>query len=248
MATITAADVKKLRDATGAGMMDAKKALTEADGDFDAAIEILRVTGQAKMAKRSDREASNGLVASAGKTVIQLGAETDFVAKNAEFIALADEIATAVDAAGAHGVEAAKAVVAAVRQDRGRGRRRAERQDRREARAGRGRHLRRPGQHLPAQAVPGPAAAGRRHGRVRRWRRGLRPRHRDADRGHVPVLRHPRRGARRRARERAQDRRADRQGGGQARGDHPAHRRGSPRRLLQGGLPGRAGRASPTTS
>lgn len=110
MATITAADVKKLRDATGAGMMDAKKALTEADGDFDAAIEILRVTGQAKMANRSDRDASNGLVASAGKTVIQLGAETDFVAKNAEFMALADEIATAVDAAGAHGVEAASAV------------------------------------------------------------------------------------------------------------------------------------------
>jgi elongation factor Ts len=110
MPTITAADVKKLRDATGAGMMDAKKALTEADGDFDAAIEILRVTGQAKMANRSDRDASNGLVAAAGKTVIQLAAETDFVAKNAEFMALADEIAKAVDAAGAHGVEAAGAV------------------------------------------------------------------------------------------------------------------------------------------
>lgn len=110
MATITAADVKKLRDATGAGMMDAKKALTEADGDFDAAVEILRVSGQAKMAKRSDREASNGLVASSGKTVIQLGAETDFVAKNAEFVALAESIAKAVDAAGAHGVEAANAV------------------------------------------------------------------------------------------------------------------------------------------
>ncbi|MCE1173930.1 MAG: translation elongation factor Ts [Propionibacteriales bacterium] len=104
---ITAADVKKLRDATGAGMMDAKKALTEADGDFDAAVEILRVTGQAKMANRSDRDASNGLVASAGQTVIQLAAETDFVAKNAEFMTLADDIATAVDAAGAHGVEAA---------------------------------------------------------------------------------------------------------------------------------------------
>ena len=111
MATITAAEVKKLRDATGAGMMDAKKALTEADGDFDAAVEILRVTGQAKMAKRSDREASNGLVASSGKTVIQLGAETDFVAKNEEFMALADAIAAAVDAAGADGVEAASAVV-----------------------------------------------------------------------------------------------------------------------------------------
>lgn len=110
MATITAADVKKLRDATGAGMMDAKKALTEADGDFDAAVEILRVTGQAKMAKRSDREASNGLVASSGKTVIQLGAETDFVAKNAEFMALAQDIAAAVDAAAPADLAAAKAV------------------------------------------------------------------------------------------------------------------------------------------
>jgi elongation factor Ts len=107
MTAITAADVKKLRDLTGAGMMDAKKALTEASGDFDAAVEILRVTGQAKMANRSDREASNGLVAAAGKTVIQLAAETDFVAKNAEFMALAAEIATAVDAAGAHGADAA---------------------------------------------------------------------------------------------------------------------------------------------
>ena len=110
---ITAADVKKLRDATGAGMMDAKKALTEADGDFEAAVEILRVTGQAKMAKCSDREASNGLVASAGKSVIHLAAETDFVAKNAEFVALADEIAQAVDGSGATDVAAANAVVLA---------------------------------------------------------------------------------------------------------------------------------------
>lgn len=107
---ITAADVKKLRDATGAGMMDAKKALTEADGDYDAAVEILRVTGQAKMAKRSDREASNGLVAAAGKAVIQLAAETDFVAKNAEFMATADQIAQAVEAAKADGRDAAGAV------------------------------------------------------------------------------------------------------------------------------------------
>ncbi len=64
MATITAADVKKLRDATGAGMMDCKKALTETDGDYDKAIEILRVSGQAKAAKRgAERSASNGLVA-----------------------------------------------------------------------------------------------------------------------------------------------------------------------------------------
>lgn len=107
---ITAADVKKLRDATGAGMMDAKKALTEADGDFDKAIEILRVTGQAKAAKRgAEREASNGLVAAAGNALIQLGAETDFVAKNEEFVALAQKIAAAADAAKADSVEAANA-------------------------------------------------------------------------------------------------------------------------------------------
>ncbi|MGJ6981151.1 translation elongation factor Ts [Aestuariimicrobium soli] len=104
---ITAADVKKLRDATGAGMMDAKKALTEADGDFDKAIEVLRVSGQAKAAKRSDREASNGLVAAAGTTLIQLASETDFVAKNDEFVALANEIVAAVDAAKVNGKEAA---------------------------------------------------------------------------------------------------------------------------------------------
>ena len=108
---ITAADVKKLRDATGAGMMDAKKALTEAEGDFDKAVEILRVTGMAKAAKRSDRDAANGLVAASGNALIQLGAETDFVAKNDEFVALATEVAKAVDAAKVDGVEAAKAIV-----------------------------------------------------------------------------------------------------------------------------------------
>lgn len=114
MPSFTASDVKKLRDATGAGMMDAKKALTEADGDFDKAIEVLRVSGQAKAAKRgSEREASNGLVASAGNALIQLGAETDFVAKNDEFVALADEIAQAVDAQGAADVESAQALTLA---------------------------------------------------------------------------------------------------------------------------------------
>lgn len=107
---IKAADVKKLRDATGAGMMDAKKALTEADGDFEKATEILRVTGAAKAAKRADRDANNGLVAASGNALIQLGSETDFVAKNAEFIELGDTIAKAVDAAQADGKEAALAV------------------------------------------------------------------------------------------------------------------------------------------
>ena len=95
MATIAAVDVKKLRDATGAGMMDAKKALTEAEGDFDHAVEILRVTGQAKAAKRgAERSASNGLVAAEGGALIQLGAETDFVAKNEQFQGLASQIAS----------------------------------------------------------------------------------------------------------------------------------------------------------
>ena len=62
MATITAAEVKKLRDMTGAGMMECKKALVEAEGDFDKAVEILRIAGAAKAAKRADRAAANGLV------------------------------------------------------------------------------------------------------------------------------------------------------------------------------------------
>jgi len=95
---ISAADVKKLRDLTGAGMMDCKKALEEAEGDFDSAVEVLRVKGQAKAAKRgSEREASNGLVAHRGNAMIQLACETDFVAKNEDFQALADEIAAIAD-------------------------------------------------------------------------------------------------------------------------------------------------------
>jgi len=108
---ITAADVKKLRDQTGAGMMDAKKALEEADGDVERATEILRVTGAMKAANRSDRQASNGLVAAFGHALIKLAAETDFVAKNAEFVALADRIVRAVDEAKAEGTLAANALI-----------------------------------------------------------------------------------------------------------------------------------------
>jgi elongation factor Ts len=99
MAAITAADVKKLRDLTSAGMMECKKALTEADGDFDAAVEILRISGAAKAAKRgAERTASNGLVASQGGSLVELLCETDFVAKNADFQALADQIVAVADA------------------------------------------------------------------------------------------------------------------------------------------------------
>jgi elongation factor Ts len=108
MATITAADVKKLRDATGAGMMDCKKALTEADGDFDKAVEVLRINGQAKAAKRgAERAATNGLVAHQDGALLQLGAETDFVAKNAEFQSLAADAVKAAAASKAGTVEAA---------------------------------------------------------------------------------------------------------------------------------------------
>jgi elongation factor Ts len=110
MATITATDVKQLRDATGAGMMDCKKALTEADGDFEKAVEILRVSGQAKAAKRgAERSASNGLVASSDGAMLQLGAETDFVAKNQAFQDLAADAVKAVAASKADSVEAANA-------------------------------------------------------------------------------------------------------------------------------------------
>jgi elongation factor Ts len=93
MANFTAADVKRLRDATGAGMMDAKKALQETDGDFDKAVEVLRIKGAAKAAKRgAERTASNGLVAAEGGALVELACETDFVAKNADFQKLAADI------------------------------------------------------------------------------------------------------------------------------------------------------------
>ena len=102
MAAITAADVKKLRDLTSAGMMECKRALTEADGDFDAAVEILRISGAAKAAKRgAERTTKNGLVASKGGSLVELLCETDFVAKNADFQAFADEVVALADEIGA---------------------------------------------------------------------------------------------------------------------------------------------------
>ncbi len=98
MANITAADVNKLRQQTGAGMMDCKKALVEADGDFEKAVDVLRKQGQKVAAKRADREATEGCVL-AGTTsdntfgaVVSLNCETDFVAKNESFIALTQKI------------------------------------------------------------------------------------------------------------------------------------------------------------
>jgi len=93
---VTMAEISKLRTMTGAGMMDCKNALTEAQNDFDKAIEIIRKKGQATAAKRSDREASEGCVLAASNggfaAVLALKCETDFVAKNADFIALTQSV------------------------------------------------------------------------------------------------------------------------------------------------------------
>ncbi len=96
---ISASDVKKLRDITGVGMMDCKRALEEAAGDFDAAIDLLRKKGQKVAAKRADREAKEGVIATAssgdGRTAIlvEVNCETDFVARNEEFQAFASSVA-----------------------------------------------------------------------------------------------------------------------------------------------------------
>ena len=95
MANFSAADVKRLREATGAGMMDSKKALEEADGDFDAAVEVLRIKGAKNIGKRAERTAGNGLVAHAEGALVELNCETDFVAKNEQFQQLAESIAVA---------------------------------------------------------------------------------------------------------------------------------------------------------
>lgn len=102
MAEITAQDIQRLRQDAGVGMMDAKKALADADGDFDKAFELLRERGQAKMAKRADREASEGAIGSYVHVqndrpvlgvLVELSCETDFVAKSDEFRQTADDIA-----------------------------------------------------------------------------------------------------------------------------------------------------------
>lgn len=99
MANYTAADVKALREATGSGMLDCKKALEETNGDYDKAVEILRIKGAKSVSKRADREASEGLVAVSGNTIVEINCETDFVAKNQAFIDFATSIAEAAGAA-----------------------------------------------------------------------------------------------------------------------------------------------------
>ncbi|EHR49656.1 translation elongation factor Ts [Saccharomonospora marina XMU15] len=95
MANYTAADVKRLRELTGSGMMDCKKALEENEGDFDKAVEYLRIKGAKDVGKRAERATAEGLVAGDGGVLIELNSETDFVAKNEEFVQLADRIVEA---------------------------------------------------------------------------------------------------------------------------------------------------------
>ncbi len=108
---ISAADVKKLRELTGAGMMDCKKALDEAEGDFEKAAELIRVKLGKKMAERgAEREASAGLVATSGGALVELNCETDFVAKGDDFVAAAQRIADAAAEAEVGDAEALKTV------------------------------------------------------------------------------------------------------------------------------------------
>ena len=117
MANYTAADIKALRERTGAGMLDVKKALDEADGNAEKALEIIRIKGLKGVSKREGNTTSEGLVAlvvtavDGGEvgTVVELNSETDFVAKSDAFIALADRVLSAVAASGAADVEAALA-------------------------------------------------------------------------------------------------------------------------------------------
>jgi len=109
LANFTAADVKRLRELTGAGMLDCKNALAETDGDFDKAVEALRIKGAKDVGKRAERATAEGLVAAEGGALIELNSETDFVAKNAEFQKLADEIVAAAARSKAADVDALKA-------------------------------------------------------------------------------------------------------------------------------------------
>ncbi len=116
MANITAQDINKLRQATGAGMMDCRKALTETNGDFEAAIDWLRKQGQKVAAKRGDREAKEGVVIAQTNSdhtkgyIVTVSCETDFVSKNADFVAFVQKIADAAVNADANTIEELKAV------------------------------------------------------------------------------------------------------------------------------------------
>ncbi|WP_433593543.1 translation elongation factor Ts [Nocardia sp. CA-145437] len=110
MANYTAADVKRLRELTGSGMMDCKKALEENAGDFDKAVEFLRIKGAKDVGKRAERATAEGLVVSQDGVLIEINSETDFVAKNQEFQDVANAIVAAAAKARPADLDALKAV------------------------------------------------------------------------------------------------------------------------------------------
>ena len=110
MANYTAADVKRLRELTGSGMMACKNALAEAEGDFDKAVEQLRIKGAKDVGKRAERTTAEGLVVSKDGVLLELDCETDFVAKNEDFLKLAESIVTVAAAAKPADVDALKAL------------------------------------------------------------------------------------------------------------------------------------------
>ncbi|MGS2805570.1 translation elongation factor Ts [Nocardia sp. MW-W600-9] len=110
MANYTAADVKRLRELTGSGMMDCKNALAESDGDFDKAVEVLRIKGAKDVGKRAERATAEGLVIAKDGVMVEINSETDFVAKNAEFQELADAVVTAAAAGKPADLDALKAL------------------------------------------------------------------------------------------------------------------------------------------
>ncbi len=234
MANYTAADVKKLREQTGAGMMDCKKALVEAEGDFDEAVEALRIKGAKDVGKRAQRTAAQGLVTAeldgtGAGVLVELNCETDFVAKSEQFQQVAADIAAA--ALGGRCRRPARRCSAwrsgLARPPRSWSRRPARRSARSSSSAAT------PGSRAaswPATCTdrPGPAAADRRAGRAGRGRRAtsaqdiahadrraMRPQY--VTRDEVPADVDG---------QRAPHRRADHQRGGQAGAGHPEDRRG----------------------
>ncbi len=182
MANYTAADVKRLRELPAPACWTARTRLDETDGDFDKAVEYLRIKGAKDVGKRAERATAEGLVAGNGGALIELNSETDFVAKNEEFQALADKIVAAADAAKAATSSSSRppnwrTARPSSRRDRG-----ALGQDRREAGAAPCRGLRRQGRRPTCTAGAGPAAGGRCARRVHGRQRGGRPRRRAAGR------------------------------------------------------------------
>ncbi|MAU82148.1 translation elongation factor Ts [Gordonia sp. Z-3] len=109
MANYTAADVKRLRELTGSGMLDCKNALANNDGDFDKAVEELRIKGAKDVGKRAERSTAEGLVAAKDGALVEINSETDFVAKNAEFQELADKIVAVAASAKTTDLDSLKA-------------------------------------------------------------------------------------------------------------------------------------------